>query len=141
MTRTLREIIVRRPVRAYVPVMPRILRLLALLAVLLSPLSMIVHAPAMAAMTEAPAATAANGHHQAAGTHQSAMANHCAPQEQDEQSPARSPDCALACAALASGSALLTMRAPLLAPRDPLPLLSEPHGLDPEAATPPPRPS
>ena len=137
MMRTLRGIIVRRPLRAYVPVMPRILRLLALLAVLLSPLSMIVHAPAMAAMTEASAATP----DQAAATHQSAMANHCAPQEQDQQSPARSPDCALACAALPSGSVLLTMRAPLPAPRDPLPLLTEPHGLDPEAATPPPRAS
>lgn len=113
---------------AYGEAMLRLLRLFALLALLLSPLTMIVHAPAMAAVPDAVAAHT-----------QAAMAGHCAPQP--EKAPARSPDCALACAALPALGAMLVHPAPVPVRLDPPAPSAEHRGLHPEAATPPPRAS
>ncbi|QAY77561.1 hypothetical protein [Sphingosinicella sp. BN140058] len=120
--------IVRRRGEAYGAVMPRFLRLFALVVLLLSPLTMMVHAPAMAAVPEA-----------VAGETHAAMDGHCAPRP--KKAPARSPDCALACAALPALGAMLVHPAPLPVRLDPPAPSAEPHGLHPEAATPPPRAS
>lgn len=105
----------------------RILRILTLLAVLLMPLGMIGGSPAMA-----------SGHHKAAP----AAAGHCADMDdQKKDPPGRSADCTVACAAIPAFAADVPHRAPTPASaetRAPLPTM---RGLDPEAATPPPRPA
>jgi hypothetical protein len=125
--------------------MKPVLRFLALLAVLLSPLSMIAPSHAMMATAAAKPTEMHGADHEAAvdadqASEEMAASSHCAPAEdQDGSPPGRSPDCAIACAALPSGGAGLKARAPLARTIAPLPPAAEPHGLDPEAATPPPR--
>jgi Na+-transporting methylmalonyl-CoA/oxaloacetate decarboxylase gamma subunit len=139
-------VIARANAGAYVRSMRLVLRFLALLAVLLSPLSMIAPSHAMAPARAPASAAPAGMDHGAAGSHHvaasadAAASRHCAPAESGEpQIPGRSPDCAIACAALPAGDAGLKIRAPLVAILAPLPSASEPRGLEPEAATPPPR--
>lgn len=127
--------------RAYVRSMPvsRILRILTLLAVLLSPLAM-VHAPATAA--SGPAAETVAAHHAASmlASAEAGTGDHCPDRDGDPASGRSAAlDCAIACAALPATIDRLT-----LPPRLPaLPAATPPcagvHGLAPEADTPPPR--
>jgi hypothetical protein len=126
----------------------RLIRILTLLALVLSPLAMIGAAPAMAHQ----AATAGSGHpmagHAMAGhdmnASMAAMA-HC--KDMDKKSkdqPCGSSDCLTACAAVPAIPAVggqLEPHALAHGPRQHPALMSAPQGLDPEAATPPPRPS
>jgi hypothetical protein len=109
----------------------RLIRFLAMLAVVLSPLAMLVATPAHASF-----------HHMVKTEHAAApmAAGHCP--DMDRQSKDRSApsmDCAMACAAIPAVAGWVT--APPSAPSaaDPIRLTIFGHGLEPEAATPPPR--
>lgn len=128
----------------------RLIRFLTVLALVLSPLATIGAAPASALAHHA--AMAAGDHqmagHQMAGHDMAADASmaamtHC--QDMDgisKDQPCGSDDCQSACAAVPAIPAVGGQLEPHAMPHGPqlLPaLLSAPHGLDPEAATPPPR--
>jgi hypothetical protein len=101
-------------------------RWLTLIALLLAPLAMIGGAPATAHDR-----MAAAGHHEDV-------------QHDDMGSPAEAPpaapvDCMLACAGLPAQGAAVALHREVPAIREPLALSAHLSGLQPEAATPPPR--
>ena len=112
----------------------RLLQLLAIFAVILSPLSM---ASAHAA-TAMPVATIPMADHMA----DSAPASHCAdmagPEDNGEQ-PVPNIDCMIACTALPALA--FEVEAHPLVPSfvEPAPLVADLHGLHPESDPPPPR--
>ena len=128
----------------------RLIRFLTLFALVLAPLAPFVAAPASATAHHAAMATGGHqmaghampAHDMAAGSSMAAMP-HC--QDMDGKSkdqPCGSGDCARACAAVPAISAAAgqiepheLFHGPQLLPA----LVSVPHGLVPEAATPPPR--
>ena len=120
----------------------RLIRLLAIFALVLSPLAMLGAAPA-SAMTHHGAMAVEGGHDMASDLAMAAM-SHC--QDMDGASkdqPCESGDCLTACAAVPAIPAVggqLEPHALAHGPRQPPALVSVPHGLVPEAATPPPRP-
>ena len=117
----------------------RLIRFLAIFALVLSPLAMLGAAPA-SAMTHHAAMAA--GHDMAVDLSMAAM-SHC--QDMDGTSkdqPCESGDCLTACAAVPAIPAVggqLEPHALVHGPRQLPALVSVPHGLVPEAATPPPR--
>jgi hypothetical protein len=105
---------------------PFLLRFLAIAALLLAPLAMIGGGPAEAAPPEV--AIEAPSHE--AGGHM-----------RSKEAPCCSVDCMTSCAAiLALGSEVAAMIL-VPAPVQPMPLATVGGGLEPEAATPPPRPA
>lgn len=128
----------------------RLLRFLTVLALVLSPLAMIGASPALA--TAHHSAMASSGHlmagHQMAGHDMAADASMTAAAPcpdmdgKSKDQPCGSDDCQTACAAVPAIPAVGGQLAPHTMPHGPqlLPaLVSAPNGLDPEAATPPPR--
>ena len=130
--------------------MTRLIRFLTVLALVLSPLATIGASPALAMAHHS--AMASSGHqmagHKMAGHDMGADASkaamtHC--QDMDGKSkdqPCGSEDCQTACAAVPAIPAIGGQLVPHAMPHGPqlLPaLVSAPNGLDPEAATPPPR--
>ena len=122
----------------------RLLRFLTILALVLSPLATIGASPALAMVHHS--AMASSGH-QMAGHDMAADASMAAAPcpEMDGKSkdqPCGSDDCQTACAAVPAIPAVGGQLEPHAMPHGPqlLPaLVSAPNGLDPEAATPPPR--
>jgi hypothetical protein len=130
----------------------RLLELLTILALALSPLATFVAMPASASAHHA--AMAAEGHrmaghevpgHDMAGAASMAAKAHCSEMgEQPMDQPCRSgdSDCVKACAAVPAIPAVgdqVEPQVPSHGPERMQALLSVPHGLVPEAATPPPR--
>ncbi|MDT9600860.1 hypothetical protein [Sphingosinicella rhizophila] len=123
---------------AYLPLMlaTRLMRIMTIMAVLLAPLGMI-------GGTSVQAAT----HHPASATthHAEAMPgmDHCAGmQKGDDKSkshPAQQHDCMMACAAIPSFGSDVPAKPMAPSAIVPIPLARSGHGLNPEAATPPPR--
>lgn len=112
---------------AYLRLMPvtRLIRLAIMLAVLLAPLAMIAGVPAQAAE-----------HHAAA----SQTLDHCAGlQKKSKELPLQGRDCMMACAAIIPICSEIDAHLPSPAAAQALALATSGHGLEPEAATPPPR--
>ena len=127
----------------------RLIRFLTILALALSPLAAIGGAPALAMSHSAMAADGGQmaghrmaGHDMKADLSMAAM-SHC--EDMDDKSkdqPCDSGDCVTACAAVPAIPAVggqLEPHSLAHGPRQPPALVSVPHGLVPEAATPPPR--
>jgi|GEM_PF-6249366 len=133
---------------AYLRAVPfvRLMRFLTIFALMLAPLGMIGAAPAMAhqaAMADTGhrmAGDAMPGHEMTASM--TAMA-HCKDMDKkSEDQPCDSSDCVMACAAVPAIPAVGGQLEPHALTPGPLQqpaLVSVPHGLVPEAATPPPR--
>ncbi|MGZ8286208.1 MAG: hypothetical protein ACXW27_08855 [Allosphingosinicella sp.] len=127
----------------------RLIRFLTILALVLSPLAMFGAAPASA--TAHHAAMAADSHRMAGHAMAGDMASHASmaamPNCQDTDGPTKdrpceSSDCLTACAAVPALPAVggqLEPHAMAHGLRELPALVSVPHGLVPEAATPPPR--
>ena len=123
----------------------RLIRFLTILALVLSPLAMVGPSPASAMANHA--AMAANGHampgRDMASNAAMAAMSHCQGMEgKSKDQPCDSGDCLEACAAVPAIPAVggqLEPHALAHGPRQLPALVSAPHGLDPEAATPPPR--
>jgi len=105
--------------------MTRLIRFAIMLAVLLAPLAMIAGVPARAAE-----------HHAAA----SQTLDHCAGmQRKSKQQPFQGRDCMMACAAIIPMCSEIDVHLPSPAAAQAIALATSGQGLEPEAATPPPR--
>lgn len=112
----------------------RLLRLLAIFAVILSPLSMATSHAAMAS----PAASASMADHMAAAT----PIGHCADmagQEDKGGAPAPNIDCLIACSALPTLAFEVQVHPVFASFVEPAALVAALHGLHPESDPPPPR--